>query len=107
MLAGAPLELILALAFLWNLMGWSGLVGIAVLAIASPINFKLGQRAVRISRRRAAARDSRQSALHELLTSQRAIKFFGWTTAWQQKVNDKREAELSLLVREWSVVVLP
>jgi uncharacterized protein YfiM (DUF2279 family) len=70
-LAGAPLELILALGFLWNLMGWSGLAGLAILAIASPINYKLGQRAVAISRDRNAARDQRQTALQEMITCTR------------------------------------
>lgn len=67
-LAGAPLELILALGFLWNLMGWSGLAGIAILAIASPINYRLGRRAVAISRERNAARDARQTSLQEMIT---------------------------------------
>ena len=48
---GAPLEIILALGFLWNLMGWSSIAGFTILVLQVPLSYKLGQRSVEVSRR--------------------------------------------------------
>ncbi|KAM0756114.1 P-loop containing nucleoside triphosphate hydrolase protein [Meredithblackwellia eburnea MCA 4105] len=98
---GTPLELILSLFFLYNLMGWSAFVGFSILAITVPINFNLGKRAIEISRRRSSARDARQGALQELLGAIRTVKFFGWTDAWIAKTEARRSEELRWMIQEW------
>ncbi|KAM0786571.1 hypothetical protein ACM66B_002027 [Microbotryomycetes sp. NB124-2] len=99
---GAPLEIILALSFLFNLMGWSALVGLLILAVASPINYQLGKRSVEIARHRSAARDNRQASLQELVAAIRTVKIFGWSRAWIAKINEKRERELQWMIKEWT-----
>ncbi|KAK4046805.1 hypothetical protein OIV83_005800 [Microbotryomycetes sp. JL201] len=98
---GAPLEIILALSFLYNLMGWSALVGLVILAIASPINYQLGKKSVEIARHRSAARDNRQASLQELIAAIRTVKIFGWSRAWIAKIDEKRELELRWMIKEW------
>ncbi|KAK4055812.1 hypothetical protein OIO90_003065 [Microbotryomycetes sp. JL221] len=99
---GAPLEIVLALTFLFNLMGWSALVGLIILAIASPINYRLGLRSVEIARQRSAARDQRQASLQELIAAIRTVKVFGWSKAWVGKIDEKRDKELRWMIREWT-----
>ncbi|KAK4700588.1 hypothetical protein P7C70_g5658, partial [Phenoliferia sp. Uapishka_3] len=96
---GAPLEITLALLFLYNLMGWSAFVGFSILAITVPSD--LGKRSIEITRGRAAARDDRQSSLQEMIAAIRTIKFFGWTEAWVEKTEEKRAIELKWMVKEW------
>lgn len=86
---GSPLEIVLALVFLYNLLGWSSLVGFVILVAAVPLNYDLGKRAMvvsllqgtvdvleldltsyspsQISRGRSTARDKRQASLQELI----------------------------------------
>ncbi|BGP56557.1 hypothetical protein JCM8202v2_004182 [Rhodotorula sphaerocarpa] len=96
---GAPLEIALGLTFLYNLMGWSALVGVFLLVLSSPINFWIGKWATGIVRQRQTARDARQTSLQELMTDIRAVKLFGWSGAWIRRVEGKREEELKWLLR--------
>ncbi|GAA5991157.1 hypothetical protein JCM10908_006564 [Rhodotorula pacifica] len=98
---GAPLEIVLGLIFLYNLMGWSALVGVFLLVLSSPINFRIGKWAVGIVRQRQTARDARQTALQELMADIRTVKLFGWSEAWIARVEEKRNEELKWLLRDW------
>lgn len=118
---GAPLEILLAVGFLYNLMGWSSIAGFVILVAQVPLSYKLGQRSVELSRQRSAARDRRQASLQELIAGEshvnlaprrkltctprlaaiRTVKFFGWSEAWTAKVASMRDEELKSMVREW------
>lgn len=88
-------------------MGWSSLVGVLLLVLSSPLNFRLGQWATGIVRKRQTARDARQTALQELLSDIRTIKLFGWSAAWIARVEQKRNEELAWLFRGQSRAVSP
>ena len=121
---GAPLEIVLGLIFLYksvrlspksavlrsvpdfegvsissSLMGWSALVGVLLMVLSSPLNFRLGKWATGIVRKRQIARDARQTALQELLSDIRTVKLFGWSAAWIARVEEKRNEELKWLLR--------
>ncbi|CDR36136.1 RHTO0S01e15060g1_1 [Rhodotorula toruloides] len=100
---GAPLEIALGLVFLYNLMGWSALVGFSLLALSVPINYWLGKVAVKVARERQTARDARQTALQELINDVRTVKLFGWSAAFIHRVEAKRKVELDWLVRDWFI----
>ncbi|GAA5888564.1 hypothetical protein JCM6882_008999 [Rhodosporidiobolus microsporus] len=100
---GAPLEIILGVAFLYNLMGWSAFLGFLILALSAPLNYYLGKYAVRVVQARSTARDVRQTSLQEMLTEIRTIKLFGWSKAWIERVEEKRKVELSWAVKDWVV----
>ncbi|GAA5998451.1 uncharacterized protein JCM10292_002702 [Rhodotorula paludigena] len=100
---GAPLEIMLGLVFLYNLMGWSALLGFGVLIMSVQGNYLIGKVAVRVARNRQAAGDRRRTALQELLAEIRTIKLFGWSEAWIDRVGDKRQAELDWLAKDWLV----
>ncbi|GAA5889236.1 hypothetical protein JCM5296_005842 [Sporobolomyces johnsonii] len=100
---GAPLEIILGLSLLYNLMGWSAFVGFGILVVGAPLNYWLGKKAVPINRARLAARDRRQTTLQELITAIRTVKFFGWSTAFIERVEEKRAEEIRWMVRDWIV----
>uniref|UniRef100_A0A0K3C7N0 BY PROTMAP: gi/647394901/emb/CDR36136.1/ RHTO0S01e15060g1_1 [Rhodosporidium toruloides] n=1 Tax=Rhodotorula toruloides TaxID=5286 RepID=A0A0K3C7N0_RHOTO len=103
LLYGAPLEIALGLIFLYNLMGWSALVGFSLLALSVPINYWLGKVAVKVARERQTARDARQTALQELINDVRTVKLFGWSAAFIHRVETKRKVELEWLVRDWFI----
>ena len=82
-----------------SLMGWSALVGVLLMVLSSPLNFRLGKWATGIVRKRQTARDARQTALQELLSDIRTVKLFGWSSAWIARVEEKRNEELKWLLR--------
>ncbi|GAA5928190.1 hypothetical protein JCM1841_003816 [Sporobolomyces salmonicolor] len=100
---GAPLEIILGLSLLYNLMGWSAFVGFGILVVGAPLNYWLGKKAVPINRARLVSRDRRQTTLQELITAIRTVKFFGWSTAFINRVEEKRAEEIRWMVRDWIV----
>ncbi|GAA5987197.1 hypothetical protein JCM11641_006056 [Rhodosporidiobolus odoratus] len=100
---GAPLEIILGVSFLYNLMGWSAFVAFAILALSSPLTYWLGKRIAKISQSRSTARDRRQTSLQELVSDIRTIKLFGWSQHWIGRVEGKRGEELRWAVRDFIV----
>ena len=80
-------------------MGWSALVGVLLMVLSSPLNFRLGKWAAGIVRQRQTARDARQTALQELMSDIRTVKLFGWSAAWIARVEEKRNEELKWLLR--------
>ncbi|BGP41473.1 hypothetical protein JCM10449v2_005460 [Rhodotorula kratochvilovae] len=97
LLYGAPLELVLGLGFLYNLMGWSAFAGFSVMFLSVPLNYALGRVAVRTVRERQTAGDKRRTALQELVGDIRTIKLFGWSSAWIERVEKQRRDELRWL----------
>ncbi|GAA6050693.1 hypothetical protein JCM3770_000895 [Rhodotorula araucariae] len=102
LLYGAPLELLLGLGFLYNLMGWSAFAGFSVMLLSVPLNYVLGKLAVRTVRRRQIAGDKRRTALQELIGDIRTVKLFGWSTAWIERVDEQRREELRWLAFDFA-----
>jgi hypothetical protein len=68
----APMEIVIALAFLYQLLGPSAFAGLAVLALMWPANSYVTRRSIRIQKGVLAARDKRMGVLNELIG---AVKF--------------------------------
>src|SRR5450830_1864697 len=71
-LYGAPLELFIALFFLFNLLGWSAFVGLLGLLVATPLQSIMTQIGVRLSKRIGNVRDARMTALSEYIKNYQA-----------------------------------
>lgn len=67
MIYSAPIELVIASVFLFNLMGWSAFAGFATLIVAAPIQHFLTRRNIFLSRSLMAARDKRMGVMNELI----------------------------------------
>ena len=88
-------RLVLAVAFLWYLVGWeSMLAGMASMAILYPINHMLGKRYATYQKALMKARDSKTSVITETLNGIRQIKFSAIEKQWTEKIDEVREKEL-------------
>ncbi|KAF8977715.1 hypothetical protein BGZ46_007163 [Entomortierella lignicola] len=91
---------------LYDLLGWSSLVGLSILVISIPatksVNGMYFESDVQLSK----ARDERITATNELITGIRMIKFFAWETSFSEKVLKTRELELKKLVNVFKIAVL-
>ncbi|GAA5820282.1 hypothetical protein JCM11251_005555 [Rhodosporidiobolus azoricus] len=96
---GAPFELAIAISFLYQLLGWPCLVGLAVMAIALPINHVLVKRRIKIHRTMLSARDARMEVLNEFIHAVRFIKYSAAEEDWLMRVDVARETELGQLLK--------
>ena len=89
---GAPLEIIIASLFLYQLLGWSAFAGFFVLLAGWPLNSFIARRSIRIQKGVMAARDKRMGVLNELIGAVKFIKFFAYVSLSSQRygagVND-------------------
>ncbi|KAI0091009.1 pleiotropic drug resistance ABC transporter [Irpex rosettiformis] len=96
----SPVRLTIALIFLYNILGWSALAGVAVVLVAYILNYPLAKYNIYITRRSWGARDKRMNLVNELFQNVRFLKFYGWETRWTQRVRESRETELRWRVKE-------
>ena len=88
-------RLVLAVVFLWYLVGWeSMLAGMASMAILYPINHALGRRYATYQKALMKARDSKTTVITEALNGIRQIKFSAIEQQWTEKIDEVREKEL-------------
>ncbi|KDQ16441.1 hypothetical protein BOTBODRAFT_186495 [Botryobasidium botryosum FD-172 SS1] len=97
---GAPLEIIIASAFLYQLLGLSAFAGISVLIIITPLNRYFSRRTITIAEELLAARDKRMGLLNELIGAVKFIKFFAWEEKWIKRVQGLRETELKWVLKD-------
>ncbi|CAE6522225.1 unnamed protein product [Rhizoctonia solani] len=96
----APVRLGIALYFLYQVLGWSSFAGVLVVLLAYAINYPLARWNISITRQSWKARDHRMSAVSELLTSLRFLKYMGWESRWLTRVKKARAVELAWRVQE-------
>ncbi|KDN42598.1 hypothetical protein K437DRAFT_158415 [Tilletiaria anomala UBC 951] len=97
MLYGAPTELIIALAFLYNILGWSAFAGLVALLVATPLQSICTRIGVRLSKRLSNIRDSRMTALNEYISNLKMIKLVAWEGNFVRRILEVRHKELNLL----------
>ncbi|KAF8078960.1 ATP-binding cassette transporter [Lyophyllum atratum] len=74
----SPIRLIIALVFLYQILGWSALSGVVVILLAYVVNYPLATYNISITRSSWKAKDTRMNVVNELLQNIRFLKFYGW-----------------------------
>ena len=90
----APLEIIIAMTFLYNLLGWSAFAGILVVLTAVPLQTAVTRKAMRITRSLGALLDKRMSAISELIQNLKTIRFVAWEQSFIDRIINLREREI-------------
>ncbi|KAJ7269434.1 P-loop containing nucleoside triphosphate hydrolase protein [Mycena haematopus] len=96
----SPVRLVIALVFLYQILGWSALSGVVVVLLAYVVNYPLAKYQIYVTRNSWKAKDSRMEKVNELLQNIRFLKFFGWEYHWSDSANVARETELGWRVKE-------
>ncbi|KAJ7161288.1 P-loop containing nucleoside triphosphate hydrolase protein [Mycena crocata] len=99
----SPVRLVIALVFLYQILGWSALSGVVVVLLAYVVNYPLAKYNIYVTRNSWKAKDSRMEKVNELLQNIRFLKFFGWEYHWSNTASAAREQELSWRVKENTV----
>ncbi|KAJ2914774.1 hypothetical protein MD484_g5631, partial [Candolleomyces efflorescens] len=95
----APVRITIAMIFLYNVLGWSALLGVAIVGLTYILNYPLAKYNIFITRSSWRAKDGRMKLVDELLQNIRFLKFYGWEYDWSRKTEDARETELKWRVR--------
>ncbi|GAA6034025.1 hypothetical protein JCM8097_000654 [Rhodosporidiobolus ruineniae] len=98
-LFNAPVELVIAISFLYQLLGWTAIAGLVVMALALPINHLLVKRRIKMHRSMLSARDARNEILNELINAVRFVKYSAEEEEFIARVTDAREKELAQVLR--------
>ncbi|KAJ7651661.1 hypothetical protein DFH06DRAFT_1270538 [Mycena polygramma] len=99
----SPVRLVIALVFLYQILGWSALSGVVVVLLAYVVNYPLAKYNIYITRNSWKAKDSRMEKVNELLQNIRFLKFFGWEYHWSDTASTARETELGWRIKENTV----
>lgn len=93
-LIDAPVELIIGTIFLYQLLGYAGIVGIGVTVLFLPINHYTSKAFATVQDNLMSARDRRVSLMSEVLSSIRYIKFMAYEKVFEKRILEAREEEL-------------
>ena len=83
----APLQIILCMASLYNLVGLSMLAGVAAMVLMIPVNGLIARLMKTLQKRQMKNKDARSRLMTEILNNMKSIKLYAWTSAFMNKLN--------------------
>ncbi|KAK7048260.1 P-loop containing nucleoside triphosphate hydrolase protein [Favolaschia claudopus] len=101
-----PLQVTLAIWFLYAILGWSSLVGLAVILITLPIPLYLSKIMRTLQQGSRKKTDARVQQVTEAMNVLRMIKWFSWESKIQEDIAAKRDEELRTIRHVRLIVIL-
>jgi len=95
----SPLQIGLALYFLWGQLGVSCLGGVVVIVIMMPVTKWVARFLAKIQKDLMKAKDRRVEVNNEVLGSMKVVKLQAWEESFFDKIDDMRNAELRKLLK--------
>jgi len=95
----SPLQISLALAFLWQQLGPSSLGGVAVILVMIPVSKMVAKRMGKMQKSVMKAKDDRVELNSEVLAGMKVIKLQAWEDSFQERILNLRSVELRSLLR--------
>ncbi|XP_072229952.1 ATP-binding cassette sub-family C member 3 isoform X2 [Leuresthes tenuis] len=97
MLWSAPLQIMLALYFLWQNLGPSVLAGVAVMVMLIPFNAVIAMKTRGYQVEQMKHKDDRIKLMNEILNGIKVLKLYAWEKSFKEKVLAIRQKELNVL----------
>ncbi|GAA5828043.1 hypothetical protein JCM11251_005706 [Rhodosporidiobolus azoricus] len=94
-----PLQIVVVLYLLYQVVGVSALAGVAVFLVIMPIQGKLGALFNKYQLQLLAAADQRLTLTTEVIGQIRMVKYFAWERKFLEKMDQVRRKELGALWR--------
>ncbi|KAJ1764307.1 hypothetical protein LPJ77_005646, partial [Coemansia sp. RSA 2523] len=98
-----PIEFVIGSWYLYNLLGVSALIGLAITVIYYPLTKLMVKYLIKYQRQLMKLDDERVTMLTEVFYGIRAVKLFGWQSRFVAKVQAKRDEEISAW---WRLMIL-
>ncbi|XP_049538582.1 multidrug resistance-associated protein 1 isoform X7 [Anopheles darlingi] len=97
MIWSAPLQIALALFFLWQILGPSVLAGLAVMIILIPVNGVIANMIKTLQIKQMKNKDERVKLMNEVLSGIKVLKLYAWEPSFEQQVLKIRDKEVKVL----------
>ena len=97
MIWSAPLQIGLAIYFLWGILGPSVLAGLAVMVILIPVNGVIANKAKNLQIKQMKNKDERVKLMNEVLNGIKVLKLYAWEPSFEQQVLKIRDKEVHVL----------
>ncbi|TRZ13458.1 hypothetical protein HGM15179_013652 [Zosterops borbonicus] len=97
MVWSAPLQILLALYFLWETLGPPVLAGVAVMVLLIPFNSAIAIKTRAFQVEQMRYKDSRIKLMNEILGGIKVLKLYAWEPSFSEKVLEIRKNELRVL----------
>ncbi|CAO2644874.1 ATP-binding cassette sub-family C member 3, partial [Lemmus lemmus] len=97
LLWSAPLQVILSIYFLWQILGPSVLAGVAVIVLLIPLNGAVSMKMRTYQVQQMKFKDSRIKLMNEILSGIKVLKLYAWEPSFLEQVEGIRQGELHLL----------
>ncbi|KAJ0175661.1 hypothetical protein K1T71_008820 [Dendrolimus kikuchii] len=97
MIWSAPLQIALALYFLWGILGPSVLAGLAVMIILIPVNGLIANRVKTLQIRQMKYKDERVKLMNEVLNGIKVLKMYAWEPSFEEQILKIRNKEMKVL----------
>ncbi|KIW23944.1 uncharacterized protein PV07_09691 [Cladophialophora immunda] len=97
-LINKPLGLLLSVFLIWQLLGWSCFVGVAVVIIAQIFNYVLARILIGWERERRKVTDIKLQKISQYVEAIRHLRWYGWHLTWLDGVMTARQKELNLRI---------
>ncbi|KAH8835448.1 hypothetical protein DL96DRAFT_1730898 [Flagelloscypha sp. PMI_526] len=89
-----PLQIGLSIWFLYVILGYSAFVGLAVIVVTFPVPGFVAKKAQDFQKIQLQRTDARVQTISDVMNVLRMIKLFAWERKMEEKLTEKREAEL-------------
>ncbi|CAB3223737.1 unnamed protein product [Arctia plantaginis] len=93
----APLQISLALYFLWNLLGPSVLAGLGVIIVLMPLNGIFAGLEEKLQTKLMNYKDQRIKLMNEVLNGIKVLKIYAWEPSFQEYILEIRNKEMKIL----------
>ena len=97
MIWSAPLQIALALYFLWGILGPSVLSGLAVMIILIPVNALIAGKVRNLQIKQMKNKDERVKLMNEVLNGIKVLKLYAWEPSFEQQILKIRNKEIKVL----------
>uniref|UniRef100_A0AAR2JPD0 ABC-type glutathione-S-conjugate transporter n=1 Tax=Pygocentrus nattereri TaxID=42514 RepID=A0AAR2JPD0_PYGNA len=97
LLWSCPVQIALALSFLWVELGPSVLAGLLVMVLMVPINGLLAIKSKSFQAKSMTYKDKRMKILNEILSGIKILKLYAWEPSFEAQIQGFREQELQMI----------
>lgn len=97
MIWSAPLQIVMSLYFLWEILGVSVLAGLAVMIIMIPINGLIASKVRTLQIKQMKSKDERVKLMNEVLNGIKVLKLYAWEPSFEQQILKIRTKEIEVL----------
>ncbi|KAI1496134.1 canalicular multispecific organic anion transporter 1 [Biscogniauxia marginata] len=102
-----PLQFVLSLVLVWQLLGWPCLLGIAWVIVIQLLNAVCVRAMLKNEKLRRVATDNRLQATSQFVEAIRPLRWYDWQSKWLGKIMEARAKELHLRIVTglWGVAI--